>query len=300
MKFNLKKQTLAAVAIFTMALALSACGSKTESTYSDSSAQQAGAEQQAAEEPSTEEKQQPEEKQQSEEESKTADTDMGIDLDKLNNAADAIKNLDINTDVSINGGSGGSAASDKTENAPAKEDKPAAGEPKGEKTVYSYTDVYRSGNSITVIANGGLNGSTELYGSKDLNGFLDYVDSNVLEEGRKINRDFFYDILSIMLVDKDLSSDFDRVEKHLIMALAMANNFHAMDVRVNDCYLDANSAADYHYNVTAYGKDDKWIANYENRTLYMNDGKTEYVSDMFKDEYLAVWLMAIDDYYGTK
>ena len=32
----------------------------------------------------------------------------------------------------------------------------------------------------------------------------------------------------------------------------------------------------------------------------MNDGKTEYVSDLFKDEYLAVWLMAIEEYYGIK
>jgi hypothetical protein len=30
----------------------------------------------------------------------------------------------------------------------------------------------------------------------------------------------------------------------------------------------------------------------------MNDGKTEYVSGMFKDEYLAVWMVAIEDYYG--
>jgi hypothetical protein len=32
----------------------------------------------------------------------------------------------------------------------------------------------------------------------------------------------------------------------------------------------------------------------------MNDGATEYVSEMFKDEYLAVWLMAIEDYYGIR
>ena len=30
----------------------------------------------------------------------------------------------------------------------------------------------------------------------------------------------------------------------------------------------------------------------------MNNGGTEYVSDMFKDEYLAVWLMAVDEYFG--
>ena len=84
------------------------------------------------------------------------------------------------------------------------------------------------------------------------------------------------------------------------MSLAMANNFHDMDVKINDCYLDANNAAEYRYHVTAYDKDDTWVINYRDRTMYMNDGKTEYVSQMFKDEYLAVWMVAIEDYYGLK
>ena len=73
-----------------------------------------------------------------------------------------------------------------------------------------------------------------------------------------------------------------------------------MDVKINDCYLNANNASEYHYHVTAAGKDDTWIADYVDRTFYFNDGKTVYSSDMFKDEYLAVWLMAIDDYYGFR
>jgi hypothetical protein len=52
--------------------------------------------------------------------------------------------------------------------------------------------------------------------------------------------------------------------------------------------------------VTAYDKDDTWVVNYRDRTMYMNDGKTEYVSQMFKNEYLAVWMVAIEDYYGLK
>ncbi len=271
-----KTKTLAAVAVCALTAMLSACGSSQNSISSEGNTTQPPA---AGEETS---------------ESSTAKAnDADIDLDKLNNSVETIKNLDINTDISING-----SDKDSAENTASEPAKPAADEPKGEKTVYSYTDVYRSGDDLTLIPNGGMNGSTVLYGGKDLNGLLDYVDSTVLDEGRKINRDFFYDIMATMLVDKDLSSDFDRAEKHMIMALAVANNFHAMDVRVNDCYIDANNAADYHYNVTAYGKDDIWIANYENRTFYMNDGKTEYHSEMFKDEYLAIWMMAIDDYYG--
>ncbi len=211
------------------------------------------------------------------------DADTDIDLDSLNESVEALENLDLNTDINID--------------MPEDED---GGEPEGDKTVYSFTDVYRNGNEITIIPNGGLNGSTVLYGGKDLDGFLDYVDSVVLEEGRTINRDLLYDILATMLVDKDLSSDAESIEKNMIMALAVANNFHDTDVRFKECLLDANNASEYHYQVTAFGTDDTWIVDYGKRTVYMNDGNTEYSSDMFKDDYLAVWLVATDEYYGIE
>ena len=224
-----------------------------------------------------------------------ADINADIDLDSLNKSIDAINNLKFDTDVSTKADSNDTdsdtaQAGDSTDS--------TKSEPSGNKTVYSFTDVYADGNDLTVIPNGGLNASTVLYGGKDLKGFLDYVDSTVLEKGRTINRDFFYDMLAVMMVDKDLSSDADSIEKNLIMSLAMANNFHNTDVTINDCYLNAANAAEYKYHVTAYGKDDTWVVNYRDRTMYMNDGKTEYVSDMFKDEYLAVWMVAIEDYYG--
>ncbi len=211
------------------------------------------------------------------------DTGTDIDLDALNASVDNIKNLDL-------------SGADSTQ-----EDKTSvdAQEPEGDVTKYSYVDVTRSGNDLTLVANGGMDGSTVLYGDKDLNGFLDYIDSTVLEKGRTINRNLFYDLLATMLVDKDLNKDFAVVEKHMIMALAVANNFHDTDVSIRDCYLDANNAMDYHYHVTMYGKDDTWLVNYGDRTFYMNDGATEYVTDMFKDDYLAIWWISVDDYYGV-
>ena len=223
--------------------------------------------------------------------------DANIDLEGLNNSAEAIKNLDLDTDVSISGSKTDEAESSDTSDL--KKDDTAA-EPEGEKTIYSYTDVYRAGNDLTVIPNGGIDGSTVLYGGKDIDGFLDYVDSEVLESGRSIDRELFCDVLAIMLVDKALSPDIGSIEKNMIMALAMANNFYDADVNIKECYLDANNAADYHYKLTAYGKDDTWTVNYGKRTIYMNDGATEYSSDMFKDENLAVWMIAIEEYYNIK
>ncbi len=217
--------------------------------------------------------------------------DADIDLDALNKSVDSIKDLKLGPDADT--GSQGKDT-EQTDNA----SESAQSEPAGDKTVYSFTDVYRNGNELTVIPNGGLKPSTVLHAGKDLQGFLDYIDSVVLEKGRTINREFFYDMLAVMLVDKDLSSDEDSIEKDLIMSLAMANNFHDTDIKIHDCHLDANNAADYVYDLTIYGKDDTWIVNYRDRTVYMNSGKTEYVSEMFKDEYLAAWMVAIEEYYG--
>ncbi len=212
------------------------------------------------------------------------DAPEDIDLDSLNEAVDAMKDLDLNTDI----------------DADIKEPEvPETPEVSNEDKVnYSYADVIYEGNNIRVVPNGGLNSSTVFAAGKDLGGFLDYVDSKVLEEGRYINRDLFYDILATMLVDKDLSPGFENSERNMIMALAMANNFHDIKVKIRECNLDANNAAEYKYQVTAFDKDDTWIVNYNDRTVFFNDGKTEYHSDMFKDEYLAVWFVAIDEYYG--
>jgi hypothetical protein len=213
-----------------------------------------------------------------------SDISTDIDFDKLNESVDNINNLDLVSDSD-------------TETVDEEEEEMPISNDDGDKTIYSFTDVVTKGNDITVVPNGGMNGSTILYNDKDLKGFLDYVDSNVLEAGRTIDRDLFYDLLAIMLVDENLSPDFERNKKNMIMALAMANNFYGIDVKINDCYLDANNAAEYQYHVTAQGKDDTWIVNYAERSVFFNDGATEYSSDMFKDEYLAVWLVAIEEYY---
>ena len=228
------------------------------------------------------------------------DINSDIDVSSLQDAAESIKNLDLGKDS----GNDSAKADTETTTEAAKEDSTRSGkaqdEPEGERTVYSFTDVTRTDKGLYLVANGGMNGSTVLFGDKDLNGFLDYVDNTVLEEGRTINRELFYDILAFMLVDDKLSANEESREKHLMMALAVANNFHNVEIHIKSCIIDENNAADYHYNLTAYGADDTWLANYQDRKFYMNDGATEYVSEMFKDEYLAVWLMAIEDYYGIR
>lgn len=224
------------------------------------------------------------------------DIKTDIDLDALSKSVDSIKDLNLTAD--LNSDKDSNDADNKEDSDESDKEDESVSEPKGEKTVYTYVDVYRDGDDLVLIPNGGMNPSTELFAGKDLNGFLDYVDSTVLQPGRKINREFFYDLMATMLVDKQYSSDPTYIEKYMIMALAVSDNFYNTPIKINECDLDANNATDYWYKLTAYEKDDTWVVNYANRTLYMNNGKTEYVSEMFKDEYLAVWLMAVDDYFG--
>ena len=255
----------------------------------------------------------------------TVNVNTDIDVQHLQDAAENIKNLDLGngTGTDASGRTNAEAASDATKESAAetKEAKneaasepssetagktagtpagEAAAEPAGEKTVYSFTDVIRTSDGLYLKANGGMNGSTVLFGDKDLDGFLDYVDSTVLEEGRTINREMFYDLLAYMLVDDKLSANEQSRIKHVMMALAVSNNFHSVDVKIKNCTIKADNAANYYYNLTAYGAEDTWLVNYQDRQSYMRDGATEYVTDMFKDEYLAVWLMAIEDYYGVE
>ena len=122
----------------------------------------------------------------------------------------------------------------------------------------------------------------------------------MLEKGRKINRDLFYELLAIMLVDKDLSPDFKANEMNIVMSLAMANDFYDSDVKIDTCDLKADNASEYRYHVDYEGNENIWVVDYGKRTVYFNDGATEYSSDMFKDDYLAVWLVALEEYYGVK
>lgn len=210
---------------------------------------------------------------------------VDIDLDELNKAIKDLENLDLTGELEKNAGTDATPADDDNNDTD------------GEQTHYSYTDVTRAGNDITVRPNGGLNGKTVIANGKDLEGFLDYVDSFVLEKGRSIDRDLFYDIFAIMLVDESMLSEFEGIEKNMVMALTMANNFNDSGVKIEYCELDANKADDYRYHVKAFGTDDVWIVNYGNRTIYFNDGATEYTSDMFRTENLAVWAVAIEQYY---
>ncbi|MBO4900405.1 MAG: zinc-ribbon domain-containing protein [Lachnospiraceae bacterium] len=206
--------------------------------------------------------------------------DLNLDLDTLNSEIEEIGELDLDLD-NATGSTETSSGADESYS-------------------YDYVDVSYSGNTVTITPNGKLNGSTVLWGGKDLDGLCDYIDDEVLEAGRYINRDLLYDLIAIDVVDESMYTEFEDIELNLLMACALANNFHDTDVRVRDCVIDSAKPTDYAYDVKAYGKDDTWIINYKDKTVYFNNGGTEYVSDMFNDDYMVVWMVAVEEYYGIE
>ena len=66
------------------------------------------------------------------------DINTDIDFEALNESVENIKNLDLGTDVKVK---------DKDDLDSKADDEPSD-EPKGDKTVYSYADVYRDGSNV--------------------------------------------------------------------------------------------------------------------------------------------------------
>ena len=120
---------------------------------------------------------------------------------------------------------------------------------------YAYANVKFDGDKLLVVPNGTVSDSTVLYNDKMLGGLCDYIDSEVLEDGRTINREFLYDLISVEVIDPQLYPDYDSFSRVMYMCLTMANEFNSIDVRVKDLVLDPNENTKQVFEVTAEGKD---------------------------------------------
>ena len=165
---------------------------------------------------------------------------------------------------------------------------------------YAFANAKFDGDKIIVVPNGTVNDSTFIYEDKTLGGLCDYIDSNVLEEGRTINRDFLYDLISVEVIDPQLYQDYDSFSRVMYMSLSIANEFSTIDVSLKDLILDTTNQAKQTFEVTAEGKDTTWILDGHEYKFYLNDGSTEYTSSMFDPETLAVWSVVLDQYFEVE
>ena len=148
---------------------------------------------------------------------------------------------------------------------------------------YAFANAKFDGDKIIVVPNGEVNDSTFIYEDKTLGGLCDYIDSTVLEEGRTINRDFLYDLISVEVIDPQLYQDYDSFSRDL-----------------KDMILDTTDQAKQVFEVNAEGKDTTWILDGHEYKFYLNDGSTEYTSSMFDPETLAVWSVVLDQYFEVE
>ena len=165
---------------------------------------------------------------------------------------------------------------------------------------YAFANAKFDGDKIIVVPNGEVNDSTFIYEDKTLGGLCDYIDSTVLEEGRTINRDFLYDLISVEVIDPQLYQDYDSFSRTLYMSLSIANEFSTIDVDLKDMILDTTDQAKQVFEVNAEGKDTTWILDRHEYKFYLNDGSTEYTSSMFDPETLAVWSVVLDQYFEVE
>ena len=165
---------------------------------------------------------------------------------------------------------------------------------------YAFANAKFDGDKIIVVPNGEVNDSTFIYEDKTLGGLCDYIDSTVLEEGRTINRDFLYDLISVEVIDPSLYPDYDSFSRTLYMSLSIANEFSTIDVDLKDMILDTTDQAKQVFEVNAEGKDTTWILDGHEYKFYLNDGSTEYTSSMFDPETLAVWSVVLDQYFEVE
>ena len=165
---------------------------------------------------------------------------------------------------------------------------------------YAFANAKFDGDKIIVVPNGEVNDSTFIYEDKTLGGLCDYIDSTVLEEGRTINRDFLYDLISVEVIDPQLYQDYDSFSRVMYMSLSIANEFSTIDVSLKDLILDTTNQAKQTFEVTAEGKDTTWILDGHEYKFYLNDGSTEYTSSMFDPETLAVWSVVLDQYFEVE
>ena len=166
--------------------------------------------------------------------------------------------------------------------------------------VYEYVNVKIDGTNLIVIPNGTVNDDTVIYNEKTLGALCDYIDSNVLDSGRTINRKFLYGLVSTQVIDPKMMSSYEQFNRTMIYCLTIANEFYSVDVTLNDLILDTTNNTKQVFEVTADGKDDSWILDGHEKKFYLNGGSTEYTSSMFDPQTLAVWSFVLDDFFEVK
>ena len=167
---------------------------------------------------------------------------------------------------------------------------------------YEYATAMMMDDFAYIETNYTVDDYTELRPGKSLGGLCDYIDSEVLEDGRKIDRKLLYDLVSVHLIDSKLIKKDEDLENNLMYCLSFANEFSGQNLRITNCMYDKGEPDIYYYDVKIGNEYDTWIVDCAEGTVSMNYGDTDYESagqyGMFSSDTLAIWMTVVDIYYG--
>ncbi len=165
---------------------------------------------------------------------------------------------------------------------------------------YEYAYANYTDNGIDVYPNGAVNDDTVLMGKK-MGDFVEYIDTEILDEGYHINKDLFYDMVSVEIIDPSMYTEEDALyfEQTMAYCISMSYSFMDDDVNINKCMLDYSDNTLQKFDVSFYGANDIWVMDLTNDKFYMADGDKEYTTSMLdRENTIAVWMYAADEFYG--
>ncbi len=167
---------------------------------------------------------------------------------------------------------------------------------------YEYSNVADTGDKFVVMKNNVINDDTVMYNGKTMGGLCDYLDSNVVAEGRAIDRDKFYELAELHCIDPSFCEDEEAFLQAMVLAVNLAYEFDDMPVEYTTLTYDKADFSVYYYNVKLPGGEETWSIDYTNSQIYQNNGNTQYNSHgeygFFTDKKYALWELAISEYFG--
>lgn len=165
---------------------------------------------------------------------------------------------------------------------------------------YEWASIKYTDDGMIIMPNGNLTDDTVIYNGKTFGEYVDYVNSEVLETNRTINKEFLRALLAINIVDSQFITDFDQLDTTMMFCSTIANDFYNTNVEVHYAEIKALSPGTQMLSLHSEDKPDIWYVDLQNKKFYFNQGNTEYTSSMFQDKTLTIWDVVIHEFFGVE
>jgi len=177
---------------------------------------------------------------------------------------------------------------------------------------YQFAYTKNIDNGIVVFPNGTVNDDT-IIREMEIGVFLNFVNTVVLENDNKINKQLFFDLISVEILDPNIAN-IDSVQtfnKKIAYCLAISKAFGNDDIRINNGIFEYNYYNLHKYIITRNGSKDMWIMDGGNDRFYI--GNSEYVTFPYKNgnngienvsildpiKSISMWIFVVDTFYNS-